>query len=461
MDRYDLITIGGGSAAFASAIRARILGKRVAIIEGELIGGTCVNRGCIPTKNLIEASKYAAYPKKNPFREGINISLSKIDWNGLREQKDRLVEQLRREKYTELLSLYDIDFYYGKGRFLESQVVDVDGKKLYGKRILIATGSISSIPNIKGLERVPFLVSKTLLEIESPPSHLLILGGSTSGLEFAQIFRRLGSGVDVIEVLPRILPFTEPEISKELQKILEEEGINFYTNEEVKEVQRVKDGVQLILSSGKILKGSHLLITTGMHSNTEELDIERVGVETKDGFIITDERMKTTNNIIYAAGDVVGPPMLLPVAAKEAIVATENMFGRLIHMNYRVIPWTVFTDPEVSGVGFTEREARDEGFDVESRIIPMKYVPRALAMRDTKGLIKMVVNKRNGEILGVHILAPHSGEFIHEAALAIKLRITLSELVDLIHVYPTLSESLKLVAQSFTRDPKTLSCCAE
>jgi len=171
--------------------------------------------------------------------------------------------------------------------------------------------------------------------------------------------------------------------------------------------------------------------------------------------------MRTTNEVIYAAGDVTGPPMLVPVAAKEAIVATENMFGNSIKMDYRVVPWTVFTDPEISGVGLSEEEAKNSGLEVESRILPMEYVPRALAMQDTRGLIKMIINSKSKEILGVQILAPHSGEFIHEAALTLKKQLTLSELSEMLHVYPTLSESLKLVAQSFTRDPQTLSCCAE
>jgi mercuric reductase len=453
---YDLFVLGGGSAGFAAAIRASELGGKVLIAENSVIGGTCLNRGCIPSKYLIEIANTI----KVCAKEG------KWDMKRIVEVKESLLERLRKEKYWNVLEAYPtIEYRQQRGRFIANGKALIGDKEISFAKAVIATGSKPSIPPIENLNDVKYYTSDTIFDLDHLPEHLIVIGGGAIGLELGQAFLRLGSKVTLLEALPDIAVGEEPELRVKLRELLEKEGMEILTSTKVLRVS--KDGVHILLEvehekNKKVIKGTDLLIATGRTPNTKDIGLEIVGVKTdKRGFIEVNEFMQTTNGYIYSAGDCVGKFMLVTVAAMEGGIAAQNaLLGNKKKVDYSSVPHAIFTDPELSSVGLKEKEAKEMGYEVDVRVLDFSKVPRAVLSFREDGLIKLVTEKKNGKILGVHMLSPHGAELIHKGVLLVKYGLTLQEVIETVDVYPTLAEAVKLCVQSFFKDVSHLSCCA-
>ncbi|GIW40307.1 MAG: hypothetical protein KatS3mg076_0884 [Candidatus Binatia bacterium] len=460
-DEVDLAIVGGGSAAFAAAIRAADLGASVLLVEKGRLGGTCVNVGCVPSKTLIRAAEVFWRAGHHDFA-GVRTDAAGIDFGRVVEQKDELVSRLQQEKYWDVLAAYpSVELVRGRARFGDDGKLHVDGALVEARRILVATGASPWVPPIPGLEGVSYRTSTEAMELRRLPSTLIVLGGGAVGLELAQAFARFGSKVTVVEALPRILPAEDAEIASALGEYLEAEGIEIRRGAAVRGVERGARGVRVQLE-GLVLEAEELLVATGRRPNTAGLGLESAGIRTgKKGEVLVDEYLETSRTGVYAAGDVLGDPMFVYVAAHAGALAAENaLLGNRRRYDVRVLPRVTFTDPAVASVGLTEEEARGRGVPVAVSRLPMAAVPRALAARDTRGLVKLVAHAETGEILGAHALAPEAGEMIQEAALAIRFGMTTGDLASLLHPYLTNAEAWKLAAQGFEKDVSKLSCCA-
>ncbi|MHB1679926.1 MAG: mercury(II) reductase [bacterium] len=469
---YDLIVIGGGSAAFSSAIKFADEGKKVCVIENWVIGGTCLNRGCVPSKHLLEAARIYYEPLSNKFK-GIETKQEHIDIKELIKRKTELLNSLRAMKYYNVLKGYNnITFIEAEGRFTSKNSVEVipndkgiDSYKITSDKFIIATGGANQIIGINGLGEVGYITNEEILNLDYLPETLLILGTRAVSLEFAQMFRRFGSKVVAIGRSGRILLNEEPEISEALLQILKNEGIEFLLNSSIKRLYK-KDGkkyAEIETEEGlKTVKFDELLMATGITGNTEGLNLEAVGVETyKQGYIKVDGELKTTNPDIYACGDVTGIMRLVTTAAYDGKIAAYNLLNeKHIKADYSSVAHTTFTDPEVSSVGLAEEAAIKEGYDVIKVVFPIEYVPKAQSIFKIEGLIKMIADKKTNKVLGIHMLAHNSSETIQQASVYLQNSYTIQQIGEEIGVYPTMAEGLKLAAQSFTKDVSKLSCCA-
>jgi len=481
-ERYDLVILGSGSTAFAAALHAAELGKSAVMTEFRTVGGTCVNRGCLPSKNLIEAARLV-YDAAHPRYPGLTPVQMPVNWAELVTQKDEIVQEFRAHKYESLLDEPErIQLVSGQTRLLSDHEVEVrtpDGtRRLVGDQLLIATGSLPAIPPVPGLSDVPYLTSDLLSSADDPwrtelreqPRSLLILGGSYIALELGQMFARFGTEVTLVTRGRSILSGYEPEIADALTEILQEEGLRIVTGAQMRGVERSGEGVALSLQrhgNQQTLSAERLLVSTGRRPNTQEIGLERAGVEIDPaGAVRVDRTLRTSVSHIWAAGDVIGreteSQTATPVGAHDGKIAAHNaLFGEpLQKVDHRVIPRTIFTDPQVAVVGLTDEEAVAAGIACDCNTIPLSVVPRAGAIRDTRGVIKMVLDGSTRRVVGVSMLGVNAGEVIHEAAMALRFGATTDDFIDMIHVYPTMAEALKIVAISFTKDVNRLSCCA-
>lgn len=466
-NKFDLVIVGGGSAGFAAAIKATEMGAKVAIVEMGTIGGTCLNRGCIPSKNLLRAAWLYHLARGKPF-PGVYLLKSTLDFKQVMAQKDTLIGDLRQKKYLDILrENKNIKLFSGRGQFASRDKLQVEHDILEVPRFIIATGSSPSVIPVKGLENVQYLTSDEALELKELPRSIIILGGRAVALEFAQMYAHFGTKVIVLQRSSRIIPDHEVEISLALRRYLEEEGIDIFTEVKLEEVRREGDAVIVfaeVKGGAMAFEAERLLVATGRRPSTQGLNLEAIGVEMdSEGAVKVDDEMKTTADTVWAAGDVTAKTFLVTMAAHEGSAAAENALDCCAHrkVDYSCVPHAIFTTPNVATVGLKEEEARRKGLNIEVRTLDFSMVPKAHCIRDMRGVVKMVVEEDTNCILGVHILAPQAAEIIHEAALAIKFGLSLEDLIDTIHVYPTMSESLKLTAQSFFKDVSQLSCCAE
>ncbi|GAC1338244.1 MAG: mercury(II) reductase [Bradyrhizobium sp.] len=461
---YDLAVIGAGSAGFSAAIAAAELGANVALIGHGMIGGTCVNVGCVPSKTMIRAVEAIHHAETASRFAGIRAEGGIADWAAVVRQKDELVSSLRQAKYFDLLPSYNtVAYREGRAR-LTSDGVTVNGEPIKVGRVIIATGAAAAVPSIPGIENVPYLTSTTALELEKLPKSLLVIGGGYIGCELGQMFARAGVKV-TIAVRRRLLPDAEPEISAALTKYFTEGGIAVREGLSYREIKQAAEGIALSVSAhGRVetITAERVLITTGRQPNTEHLGLAESGVELlSNGSINVDDRMRTSKLGVYAAGDVTGRDQFVYMAAYGARIAAENALnGNSKRYDATAMPAVVFTDPQVASVGLTEAEAGAQGLKVKTSTLDLKYVPRALAARDTRGLIKLVAEASSGRLLGAHILAPEGADSIQTAVLAIKCGLTVEQLAETIFPYLTTVEGLKLAAQTFTKDVAKLSCCA-
>lgn len=461
---YDLLILGSGSAAFAAAIKAKDLGATVAIIEKGTIGGTCVNIGCVPSKALLRPAELYHQAGHSPFA-GVETSSGGVDMNALIASKDELVGVLRQEKYANLLDVYDIDLIQGTARFTGPDRVEVDGRPVTAGRFLISTGASSWVPPIEGLDDTRYLTSTTALELTELPGDLIVVGANAIGLELGQLFAHLGTKVTWVEALDRIAPFEEPEVSSIMRGHLEAEGARVYEGAMAKRAGRDGDRVWLEIEHGDSmthLEADQLLMATGRRANTANLGLDAAGVDTDArGAVIVDTGLATSNPLVWAAGDVTTTPQFVYVAAASGNIAAENALrgaGRTIDL--RTMPSVTFTTPSIASVGLTEEAAHKAGHPVMTSLLPLDAVPRALVNRDTTGVVKLVADESTGELLGAHVMAEGAGDVIQAAVVAMSYHATVDEIAAMFHPYLTMAEALKLAAQTFNKDVKTLSCCA-
>ncbi len=467
MDHFDLLIIGGGAGAFSAATRASELGASAVMINAGLpLGGTCVNVGCIPSKHLLTVGDEYYYPQFPRFEALANGHRAPVDFKTAITEKDRLVAALRQSNYASVLEgLAGVRYIEGRARLRSVTEVDVDGQVLRGDRIVLATGSRTKRLPIQGLDGVEWLDNQTALALHELPRSLIVIGAGPLGLEFAQMFAHFGTDVTVLEAMPQILPREELEVAAELQRVLQEEGIAIHASATIERVRQEADGTKVVEvrleRDHRTFRASHLLLAGGVAPNTDGLGLDAAGVEVvQGGFIKVTDWMLTTAPTIYAAGDVAGRMQLETVAAKEGYLAAENaLTGSRKTINYEHVPHAVFTNPQVASVGLTEEQAMERFNACSCRTVRIDQVPKAKAIKETRGVIKMVVHPETSQVLGVHIVAPMAADLIHEGTLAVKFGLTVDDLIDTVHVFPTLSEGIKLAAQAFRRDISRMTCC--
>jgi len=463
--QQHIAIIGSGSAAFAAALKAVERGARVSLIEGQsIIGGTCVNVGCVPSKIMIRAAHIAHLQVHNPF-DGISGQPPLIDRQRLLRQQQARVDELRAAKYEEILAANPkIQLIQGWARFLDPGRLAVrtpDGAQqiVEAERILIATGARPAIPEIPGLADTPYWTSREALVSESIPDHLVVLGGSVVALELAQAFRRLGSRVTIL-ARSILLSKEDRDFDEGLGAALEAEGIRILRHTLPQRIAHQGGLFQLAMGQ-ETLSGDALLVATGRLPNTSGLDLEQAGVATdRRGAIVVDQQLRSSAERIYAAGDCTDRPQYVYVAAAAGTRAAINMTGGEAELDLSSMPAVVFTDPQVATVGLSTAQAQARGIEVESRRLGLENVPRALANFNTRGFIKLVAERDSGRLLGAQILASEAGEVIQSAALALHNRMTVDQLAGQLFPYLTLVEGLKLCDQTFSKDVKQLSCCA-
>ncbi|MEX2480738.1 MAG: mercury(II) reductase [Gammaproteobacteria bacterium] len=461
---YDLAVIGAGSAGFSAAITAANDGARVALIGHGTIGGTCVNVGCVPSKTLIRAAEAVHAGKWAGRFPGIAGTTGVTDWSALMAAKDALVATLRLQKYADLLPGYEtVDYIEGQARFADGTLL-VDGVPLRAARTIIATGAAPALPDIPGISGIPLLTSTSALELPERPDSLLVIGGGYIGCELAQLFARLGARVTLV-TRSRLLPETEPEVSGALTGYFRDEGITVLAGLRYREIQQTTAGVALTIDvNGRAerLVGRHALVATGRKPNTASLGLIEAGIALDQrGAIIVDDHMRTSLAGVYAAGDVTNRDAFVYMAAHGAKIAARNALnGDDLSYDNRAMPWVVFTDPQVAGVGLAEAAASAAGYEVRTSSITLDQVPRALAARDTRGLIKLVADARTDVLLGGQILAPEGADAVQTLVLAIKYGMTVDALAETLFPYLTTVEGLKLAALGFNTDVARLSCCA-
>jgi len=452
-ENYDIAIIGAGPGGYVAAIRASQLGGRVVLIEKDELGGTCLNRGCIPTKILLASARLLNSIKKGG-EFGINSGEVSVDYSIITKRKEKIIKQLI-SGIAQLFKSYDIEVIKGKGRLTErikDKLREIEVEKdddsveiVVAKKLIIATGSIPApIPGITIDER-DVITSDQVLELEKVPSSLLIVGGGVIGVEFASIFNSLGSKVTIVELLPRIIPTEDGEISEQLKKFLVKSGIEVNTGVKVREIVSNNDKKKTIIETPSGIEervAKKVLIATGRRPYTEGLGLEKTGIGVEKGRILVNEKMETNLSGIFAIGDVVGGVLLAHVASAEGIVASENAMGNRLTIDYRVIPNCIYSIPEVASVGLSEERAKEMGYEVAVGRFPFLANARATILGERVGMVKIIGDKKNDEILGVHIVGPDATELIGEASVAIKARVTTKDLERIIHAHPTLSEAI-------------------
>ncbi|MCI3028152.1 mercury(II) reductase [Desemzia sp. C1] len=461
---YDLLIIGSGGAAFSAAIKSVEYGAKVAMIERGTVGGTCVNIGCVPSKTLLRAGEINHLAKVNPFI-GLQTSAGKVELAPLVKHKDELVSELRNQKYVNLIDEYGFELIEGEAIFVDENTVEVNGKKLSAKRFLIATGVSPSLPPISGLEKMDYLTSTTLLELKTVPKRLTVIGSGYIGMELGQLFHNLGSEVTLMQRRERLLKEYDQEISEAVEKALIEQGINLVkgaTFERVEQEGQIKKVHVTVDGKKKVVESEQLLVATGRKPNTDALKLSAAGVEVgKRKEILINDYARTSNEKIYAAGDVTLGPQFVYVAAYEGGIVADNAIGGLNKkLDLSVVPGVIFTNPSIATVGLTEEQAKEKGYEVKKSVLPLDAVPRAIVNRETTGVFKLVADAKTSKLLGVHIVSENAGDVIYAATLAVKFGLTVEDLKDSLAPYLTMAEGLKLAALTFDKDVSKLSCCA-
>ncbi|MCH7541441.1 mercury(II) reductase [Patescibacteria group bacterium] len=466
LEKFDLIVLGGGAGAFAASIAANEKGAKTALVNAGLpVGGTCVNVGCVPSKTLLKIGEIAYYG--NHGFDAISGKLE-VDFEKAIKHELGLVDKMRHDKYTEVLSnLENVTHLEGRAKFVSKNEVVVGDKKLYGEKFVITTGSTALPLPLEGIDKVDFITHIDALKLKKLPKSMIIIGAGPVGLEFGQMYHHFGTKVIILQRGPAIMRRTEPELSEALQDYLEEEGIKIFTNANSKKVRKENGEIVVTFEAdGKKqeAKGEVLMFAAGKTPNTKDLDLKKVGVKVDEkGAIKVNDEMQTTASHIWAVGDVTDKPLRLETTAgKEGKIAAENALeGKKKSMDYSAVPYAVFTTPNLAGVGPTDEQVVKSGIKCACNTLSFEMVPKAAIINDTRGLIKIVADSETHKVHGIHILGPEAADLIHEATMIVRNKMTLEEVIDTTHVFPTLSESIKLAAQNFFRDVSKLSCCVE
>ncbi len=463
-NNLHIAVIGTGGAAMAAALKAAERGARITLIERGTIGGTCVNTGCVPSKIMIRAAHIAHLRKESPFDEGVSAQLPVVDRAKLVQQQQARVEALRNDKYESILRDHTaITVLNGEARFADAHHLTVrlnDGgeQTVHFDRAFIGTGARPSEPPIPGLADTPYLTSTSALVLNTVPEQLMVIGAGFVALELAQAFARLGSEVTVL-ARSRLLSREDPAIGDAIEAAFRREGIEVLRQTQASRVD-YSDNEFVIDTNAATLRADQLLVATGRTPNTDTLNLAGIGVETSRGAIQVDEHLQTTIPGIYAAGDCTDQPQFVYVAAAGGSRAAVNMTGGEATLDLSAMPGVMFTDPQVATVGLTEAEALKQGFNVDTRVLELENVPRALVNFDTHGFIKMIAERDSGRLLGVQAVAAEAGELIQTAVMALRAGMTVEDIGNELFPYLTMVEGLKLCAQTFTQDVKQLSCCA-
>ena len=456
---YDLAIVGSGGGAFAAAIAARRRSLRVVMIEHATIGGTCVNVGCIPSKALLAAAESRHHAGDARFT-GIRTSAGPVDFGALIAAKDEIVDGLRQRKYLDIAADYGIDVLDGHARFVDGLTLDVDGRRIDAAHYLIATGAEAHIPDdVPGLAGSGYLTSTTAMALDDLPESMIVIGGGYVAMEQAQLFSQLGTRVTIL-VRSSLARREEPELAHGIREAFTDQGIAVFEGVQPTVVRR--DGDITVVAGDREFRAAQLLVATGRAPRTADLGLQAVGVETGGrGEVVVGDDLRTTNPRVWAAGDVTGHPQFVYVAARHGALVVDNAFGRAARrVDYDALPRITFTSPTLASAGLTEAHAVERGVRCESRVLGLEHVPRAIVSRDTRGLVKLVAEHDSGRVVGVHLLADGAGDAILAGVYAIEGAMTVAQLASSWNPYLTIGEAIWLAAQSFTRDPGTLSCCA-
>jgi mercuric reductase len=463
---YDLIVIGGGAGGFGAAIKANELGASTALVHAGLpLGGTCVNVGCVPSKTLLRAAE-VLHTATHHGIPGLAFAVTHLDVPAIVRDELALVQQVRDEKYAAVLrELEHVTLCEGRARFSDAHTLDVNGQTLSAERFVIATGSTAAVPPIPGLRDVGFLTHIEALRRERRPESLVVIGAGSVGLEFSQLYARLGSRVTVLQRGPSIGPRTEPPLARRLIEVLEREGIRFVMKADVISVDQVGHQKRVTFRAGghtATVDAEEILLAAGKTPNTETLDLDRVSINVDPRkAIVVSPALQTSAPHAYAVGDVAALPARVEMTAgHEGTLAAENaLTGSQKGIDYDTVPYTVFTDPQLAGVGLTEHAQMERMGVCSCRTVSFEDVPKARILRRTEGLIKMAIHPETTEVMGVHLLAPQAGDLVAQAMTIIRNRNTINDVVESLPMFPTLSESIKWVAMAFTRDIRKVSCC--
>jgi pyruvate/2-oxoglutarate dehydrogenase complex dihydrolipoamide dehydrogenase (E3) component len=451
MPNFDSIIIGTGQAGPSLAKRLAGAGRRVAIIERKSFGGTCINTGCTPTKTLV-ASAYAAHTARHAAEFGVAISGDiTVDMRRVKQRMDEIVTSWSASSEASLRATENCSVYRGHARFVSPHELEVGGEGLAAEQIFINVGGRASVPAIPGIGSVPYLTNSTLLGLDILPHHLVILGGSYVGLEFAQIFRRFGSEVTVLETAPRLVPREDAEISDAIRGILESEGVRIMCGIRDASVAPAQDGVELSLTDGAArvsLEGSHLLLAVGRRPNTDDLGLDQAGVAVDArGYIVVDDQLRTNVPGIWALGDCNGRGAFTHTSYNDfEIVAANLLDGQPRTVSERIAAYALYTDPPLGRAGMTEAEARAAGHTVLVGRMAMEDVARAIEKGETKGLMKLVVDGESRKILGAAILGTGGDEVIHCILDLMYAGMPYTVLQHAMHIHPTVAEMLPSLA---------------
>lgn len=451
MSTFDVAIIGGGPGGYVAAIKTAQMGGAVCLIEQGDWGGTCLNRGCIPTKTLYAvANLMTQVHDAGGF--GIKIHGAEIDYPQVLAHKNETVTKLTKG-IGQLLKGNGVHTINGYGRLTGGGTIEVnkaDGsvEQISASKIILATGSEPANIPIFEIDERQVLTTTGILELSELPQSLIIVGGGVSGCEFASIYNGLGSQVTVLELLPSILSTEDVHVVRHVQQSMKRKGIAIKTGANITHVAKSETEVKATLESGEEFTAEKMLISIGRRLNSENIGLERAGVETAKGKILVNDKMETNVPGIYAVGDVASRYALAHVASAEGIVAARNCMGEDAEMDYGTVPWCVFTIPEIARVGMTEDEATSEGYEVKVGRFPYAASGKAIGMRETDGFVKIISDSDAGDILGVHIVGAHASDLIHEAVVAIGLGATVEELAHTIHAHPTLGEAVMESAEA-------------
>jgi len=443
LEEKDIVIVGGGPGGYVAAIHAAHLGANVALIEKDALGGTCLNRGCIPTKALVKSMEVLLETKR-ASDSGIDVGDIKVNFQKVMARKSNIVSQMV-AGVEQLMKANKIAVYRGTGRMLSPRLIKVNDGEIATKKVIIATGSESTPLPVPGLELPGVLTTDDILELKELPESLVVVGGSHVGAEFACIFNAFGTKVTIVKRRPLQLEPVDEEIGRRFAQTLPRQGIEVKIGAAVKAIRQEGSILRVVWDTPEGeqgVEGQMVLVATGRAPYTDGLGLSEVGVNMEKKAVVVNERLETNIPDVYAIGDVIGKNMLAHVASYEGEIAVENALGRSRQADYRAVPSCVFTRPEIAGVGITEKEARERGIPHKVSKFPFAACGRAVAMDEKVGVVKIICDAENGRVLGMHIMGPHASDLIAEGVLAIQLGATAKDVAYTIHAHPTLPEAV-------------------
>ena len=441
MKKYEIVVIGGGPGGYVAAIRAAQLGKKVAIVEESLLGGVCLNWGCIPTKSLLK-NAYVLDIIKNAGKYGIEIPKYEVHWDKV-IQRSRNISKRLNKGIEYLMNKNKIDFINSRATIKDSNTILINDKEeLKTDFIILATGTIQrNLPNLE-IDGKQIISSKEAMVLDHIPKKMAIIGAGAIGIEFAHLYNRFGSDVTIIEGMDSILPNEDKDISSELSSILTKRKIKIFTGNVVSKVKKTKKNIQLTVDNN-IIEADIVLVAVGVKGNTANLGLEGIGINLDNGFIAKNSFLQTNIKNIYAIGDVSGPPLLAHVASAEGIAAVEHICGLDTEgMSYSNIPACTYCEPEIASVGLTENKAIEKGYKIKVGKFPFRALGKSLADGSHEGFVKIIYDDKYGELLGCHIIGNNASNLISEVGIARTLETTYYEILKTVHPHPTLSESI-------------------